>query len=507
MWVISGMQVGIIIHHKIIYSYDGKGRAMFNSSDKEHLVTLFEYAPVSLWEQDFSQIKQAFDVLAEAGVTSLDHYLDTHPEFVDDCIGKIRVLNINEKTVSMLKAESKEQLLASLDQIFRDGMRHHFRSELVALWQGRVNWSGEGVNYTLDGEALDVILHWRILPGYEQTWSRVLVTLENITSRKNAERRMTNLFEASPISLWEEDYSEIKAYFNSLRAEGVVDLESYLRAHPEVTLHCASLIKVLNVNQKTLNLFGAQTKEQLTSNLGQVFRDQMESHFSRELVDLWNGKLTYETEGVNYSLTGEPIQILLNFRIMPGHEETFDLALVTIQDITARKKAEEYLQYLGSHDVMTGLYNRTYFEDMLQKLEATRQDPISIIIADLNYLKRVNDAFGHRAGDKLIQRAAEVLHSGMDPAYIAARIGGDEFAIILPGKDEDDAAEIIKRILARAALNNKYYRSPELSISLGSATSYPGMTLERVINAADDNMYKNKAEYHRRRRDDTQPIH
>ncbi|HNC09070.1 MAG TPA: GGDEF domain-containing protein, partial [Anaerolineales bacterium] len=183
------------------------------------------------------------------------------------------------------------------------------------------------------------------------------------------------------------------------------------------------------------------------------------------------------------------------------------LALVTIQDITARKKAEEYLQYLGSHDVMTGLYNRTYFEDMLQKLEATRQDPISIIIADLNYLKRVNDAFGHRAGDKLIQRAAEVLHSGMDPAYIAARIGGDEFAIILPGKDEDDAAEIIKRILARAALNNKYYRSPELSISLGSATSYPGMTLERVINAADDNMYKNKAEYHRRRRDDTQPIH
>lgn len=479
---------------------------MLTSSDKEYLVTLFEYAPVSLWEQDFSHIKRSFDTLRKEGITSLGLYLDAHPEFVDECIGKIRVLTVNEKTVSMFKAGSKENLLASLDRVFRDGMRHHFRSELQALWRGEVNWSGEGINYTLEGEALDIILHWRILPGYEQNWDRVLVTIEDITARKSAERRIKSLFEASPISLWEEDYSAIKSYFDSLRASGVTELEDYLAAHPEAALYCAGLIKVLNVNQRTLDLFGAQSKQELINNLGQVFRDEMGEHFARELIDLWNGKLMYEREGINYSLTGEPVQILLNFRIMPGHEESFDWALVTIQDITARKKAEEYLHYLGTHDVMTGLYNRTYFEETVQKLESARRDPVSIIIIDLNYLKRVNDAFGHQAGDKLIRRVAEVLHTAVDSDHIAARIGGDEFAIVLSGNDEDDTADVMKRIQALVVLNNKYYRSPELSISVGSATSYPGLSLERVISLADDNMYKSKAEHHRRRKDDTHPI-
>ncbi|MBL8062986.1 MAG: diguanylate cyclase [Anaerolineales bacterium] len=478
---------------------------MFSSSDKEYLISLFEHAPISLWEQDFSLIKRSFDELRAQGVMSLAAYLDEHPGFIDECIGQIRTLNVNQKTVSMLKAGSKENLIANLAQVFRDGMRQHFRDELLALWQGDMSWSGEGVNYTLEGDGLDISLHWRILPGYEKNWERVLVTIEDITARKTAERRLQSLFEASPISLWEEDYSGIKSYFDSLRLVGVTDLEDYLEDHPDAVLHCAGLIKVINVNQKTLDLFGAQSKEQLMNNLNLVFRDEMGEHFAQELIDLWNGKLVYEREGVNYSLNGETIQILLNFRIMPGHEETFSWALVTIQDITARKKAEEYLQYLGTHDVMTGLYNRTYFEETIQKLEASRSDPVSIIIIDLNYLKRVNDAFGHQAGDKLIRRVSEVLHAAVDNSHMAARIGGDEFVVILNNHDEDDALEAIKRIQALVILNNKYYRSPELSISIGSATSYPGLSLERVIRIADDNMYKNKAEYHRRRRDDTQP--
>ncbi|MBK9209231.1 MAG: GGDEF domain-containing protein [Anaerolineales bacterium] len=94
---------------------------------------------------------------------------------------------------------------------------------------------------------------------------------------------------------------------------------------------------------------------------------------------------------------------------MPGYEENFGWVLVSIQDITARKKAEEYLRYLGTRDVMTGLYNRGYFEEMLVKLEKERKEPVSVIIADLNNLKRTNDSLGHQAGDKLIRRAAEVL--------------------------------------------------------------------------------------------------
>ncbi|HND49493.1 MAG TPA: sensor domain-containing diguanylate cyclase [Anaerolineales bacterium] len=475
---------------------------MFSSDDKEYLVTLFEYAPVALWEQDFSHIKKSFDELRAKGVRSLDAHLVMHPEFLDQCMGKIQVLDVNLQTVAMLKADSKEHLLSNLDKVFRDGMRHHFRDELRALWNGDVKWSGEGVNYTLEGNPVDIILNWRIMPEYENNWERVLVTTEDITARKRAEQRLHNLFEASPISLWEEDYSAIKKYFDVLRIQGVTSLESYLEEHPEAVSYCVGLINVLDVNQKTLQLFGAESKEHLIANLPRIFRDEMEEHFANELIDLWNGKLSYEREGVNYSLSGEPINILLNFKIMPGYEDDFGWALVSIQDISARKKAEEYLHYLGTHDVMTGLFNRAYFEETIQKLELSRKDPVGVIILDLNYLKKTNDTLGHQAGDKLIRRLAEVMIAAFNNGQIAARIGGDEFAVILPRTEESEMVDFIKQIHALIEINNKYYREPILSISAGFATSSPGMSLERVIQLADDAMYRSKAEYHHRRKDD-----
>jgi len=475
---------------------------MFHSAGQEYLNLMFENAPISLWEQDYREIKRTFDGLRGQGVESLAAYLDEHPDLVVELIRQIKVLNINQQTVSMFKAESKEHLLANLASVFREGMRHHFRQELLALWEENSGWSGEGVNYTLEGDPLDILLHWRILPGHESDWERVLVTLENITERKQAERRFQNLFEASPISLWEEDYSAILEYFNSLRAQGVVDLETHLENNPEAVLHCAARIRVINVNQKTLELFGAASKQHLLDNLSHIFRDEMSAHFARELVDLWNGKLAYEREGINYSLTGEPINIQLNFRIMPGHEQDFSWALISIQDITSRKKAEDYLRYLGTHDAMTGLYNRAFFEESITKIEQNRVEPVSVVIMDLNYLKRVNDGAGHQAGDKIIRRAAEVLKAAFSNGQVVARIGGDEFAVLLPGEGREACEEYLKQIQIVTDLNNKFYREPLLSISAGAASSTPGLPLEKVISLADDAMYRSKAEHHHRRRED-----
>ena len=472
------------------------------NDDEEHFKKLFEYAPISLWEQDYSGIKALFDGLHARGVESLESYLNGHPGFIDECMGKIIVLNVNRQTLTMLKAKSKKNLLANLEKVFRDGMRQHMREELLALWNGDVEWSGEGVNYALDGRPVDIILHWRILPESEATWERVLVTIEDITARKDAERRYQNLFDAAPISLWQEDYSALKKYFDSLRAEGVTNVRAYFESHPETVMYCAGLLKVVEVNRKTLELFGAANKKQLLENLDQVFRDEMSEHFAEELVDLWNGKLAYERDGINYSLNGDAINIHLELRVMPGFEHDFSWVPVAIHDMTARKKAEEYLRYLGTHDVMTGLYNRTYFEEVLSGLENRRRDPVSIVIADLNGLKTTNDNFGHHAGDNLIRRAAEVLKASCDNGFIASRIGGDEFAIIMPDTDEQIVAEAIERIRALVVLNNKYYRDPELSISLGMSTSNPDTSLEKVISQADNAMYRDKGDHYRRRQND-----
>jgi diguanylate cyclase (GGDEF)-like protein len=475
---------------------------MSKETTGDHFKSLFEYAPISLWEEDFSEIKNFLVGLRANGVMDLAHYLDEHPEEIENNMRRIKVTHINHETLNMFGARSETELLSNLDKIFRDEMRTHFRSELMALWNGELEWSGDGINYRLDGELLHIRLHWRILPECESNWECVLVSIENITALKKAEKRFHHLFTYAPISLWEEDYSGIKQEFDSLRAQGVVDIRTHLAAYPEAVDRFMGMIRVLDVNQKTLDLFDARDKADLLANLDKVFRDEMRTHFAGELADMWEGKTFYEREGINFSLSGEPVNVQLAWTLMPGSEKDFGWVLVALQDITQRRKAEEYLRYLGTHDVMTGLYNRAFFEETLQQFETSRRDPVSVIIIDLNGLKAANDLLGHHAGDKLIRRTAEVLKASVDEKYVTARIGGDEFIIIMPDTHLQDAQELIERIQSLVVINNKYYREPELSLSLGAAVSEAGLTLEKVISLADDEMYKNKGIYHRRRRED-----
>jgi diguanylate cyclase (GGDEF)-like protein/PAS domain S-box-containing protein len=466
----------------------------------DHFKSLFILAPISLWEEDYSGIKRFFDELRSRGVADLNKHFDKHPDDVDACMRLIRVIHVNNETLEMFGANSEKELLENLDKVFHDEMRHHFRSELLTLWSGGISFSGEGINYTLQGKPLNIRLHWRILPECGKNWECVMVAIENITALKEAEARFRHLFNHAPISLWEEDYRGLKELFDELRTQGITDLQAYLSEHPELIDHFMSLIRVLDVNQKTLDLFGASSKETLLANIDKVFRDEMRQHFSGELMDMWNGKTTYEREGINYSLSGDPFNIHLDWRLMPGHENDFTWVLVAIQDITARKKAEEYLRYLGTHDVMTGLYNRAFFEEQMQKLSETQK--VSILMADLDGLKLVNDKFGHQAGDNFVRRAAEVLKSAFEEENIAARIGGDEFAALLPGHNEEDAQKVIERIRSLIPLNNKYYQGPELNISLGTATRQKNETLEKTMLRADDSMYQEKAIHHHRRTTD-----
>jgi diguanylate cyclase (GGDEF)-like protein len=251
-------------------------------------------------------------------------------------------------------------------------------------------------------------------------------------------------------------------------------------------------IHVLDVNQRTLKLFGAGSKEELLENLGSVFRDEMASHFRQELIDMWQGHLGYTVEGVNYALSGEPIDIQLHWSVMPGYEADLKRVLVSIIDITARKKAEAYLKYLGTHDVLTSLYNRAYFEEERIRLERGRRFPVTVLILDVDGLKQVNDNQGHAAGDDLLRRVAEVLRSSFRAEDVVARIGGDEFAVLLPNTDAPAAAQSVERIHRLIELNNAFYQGVALSLSIGAATAGSGGNLEEAQRAADDRMYQDK---------------
>ena len=151
------------------------------------------------------------------------------------------------------------------------------------------------------------------------------------------------MFELAPVSLWLEDYSALHALFTRWRALGVTNLHQYL--HEDVTrvAECSRQLRVLQVNRKTLELFGATDLAHLVANLDRVFRDAMlESHIE-ELAALWNGELCFSSQTVNYSLSGKRLDILLNAAVLPGHQATWDRVLVSIENISDRIAVEARL--------------------------------------------------------------------------------------------------------------------------------------------------------------------
>jgi len=165
-------------------------------------------------------------------------------------------------------------------------------------------------------------------------------------------------------------------------------------------------------------------------------------------------------------------------------------AIESLRNITNIKNAEKELRHFSFHDNLTGLYNRAYFEEELKRLNKSRQLPLSIIIADINGLKLVNDAFGHNMGDRLLKHAARIIKKSCRADDILARWGGDEFIILLPATRAKEAQEVIERILHRC--KRARFKIP-ISISIGSNTKISTRTrISTVLKKAEDSMYRSK---------------
>ena len=464
---------------------------------------MFELAPVSLWLEDYSALKSLFEQWRAEGVRDLRAHLREDPARVAECSRCLRVLRVNRRTLQLYGAASQNELMANLGEVFRDDMFEQHVEELAALWDGRLAFSSQTVNYSLSGKRLAILLNATVLPGHEGDWGRVLLSIEDITERSRSERALRaseqyakGLFEHSPVSLWVEDFSTIKQLIDEVRSRGIDDFRTFIDVHPEFVARCMQEIRVIDVNRQTLAMFRARDKSSLLGNLERVFRDDMRTHFAEQLVDLWHGKLFQQREVLNYALDGEPVHVYLQFSVLPGHEQRWDQVLVSLTDITARKKAEAYLEYLGKHDVLTGLRNRAFFVDELQRLERKGPWPVTVVMVDLNGLKVANDQSGHAAGDALLRRVGQVLDKLADKPMTASRIGGDEFALLLPGADERRGQQVIEQLRELLALNNQFHGGEPLTVSIGAATGSEGERLEGAIHRADQRMYADKREYY-----------
>lgn len=184
-----------------------------------------------------------------------------------------------------------------------------------------------------------------------------LLQRENIIK---TEERYHQLFTHSPVSLWEEDASELNLHFDHLRKTGVKNFKAYFESHPEAVHHCASLIKVVDVNNASLRMYKAERKEDFFKGLNKIFSEKSYEQFKKILIAITEGKRYFEIEGIQKTFTGEEIYVMLCFSIVPGYEKTLFKVFISIFDITQRKNAEEALsnykeelRYLSSKLVIT----------------------------------------------------------------------------------------------------------------------------------------------------------
>lgn len=164
------------------------------------------------------------------------------------------------------------------------------------------------------------------------------------------------------------------------------------------------------------------------------------------------------------------------------------------RDVTEQKIVEQRLKYISLHDPMTALYNRAYFEEELHRLDRSPGDrPVSVISTDVNGLKLINDTMGHKKGDDLLRAFAAVLADTFTADGVVARIGGDEFAVILRRTSEEGATEAMHKLDDAISLYNKIGPETPLSVSMGSSTAgASGISLEEVLGLADKAMYNDK---------------
>jgi PAS domain S-box-containing protein len=211
-------------------------------------------------------------------------------------------------------------------------------------------WVGELKVKKKNGQEFPIWLTASIVKDSNGEPIALVGVIRDITERKHIEQvlleneeRYRSFFEDSPISLWEEDSSDIKKYIDNLKSKGIKNLRAYFDRHPKEIALCASMMKVIDVNKATINLFKAKSKGDFIDGLEKIFTESSYETFKDELIAMSEGKTSYESEDIVKTLTGDTIHISLKWVLTPGNEKTYSKRLVSIIDITERKSAEEEL--------------------------------------------------------------------------------------------------------------------------------------------------------------------
>ncbi len=307
-----------------------------------------------------------------------------------------------------------------------------------------------------------------IIPGTGQS----VGSLIDITKRKEMEEALKTS---------EKRYKQERNYFeklleNSADAIGIMDERG----------------RITRWNKRAAKISGFLYQEMLGRHFSEFYADREEMQRMLSVLRQHGEVNDYEVNLVRKE--GQAVPCSVSISVLKNEEEETIGSISIIRDLSEWKETLRKLEEMSIRDYLTGLYNRNFFEEEMQRLSDGRYAPVSLIICDLDELKLINDTQGHQAGDEMLIQAAEILRSNFRSSDIVARIGGDEFAVLLTQTGPETAKTLIDRL--QEALEKFNRSSPlfPLSLSMGYAVAEKApMDMQALFREADNRMYRDKA--------------
>jgi diguanylate cyclase (GGDEF)-like protein/PAS domain S-box-containing protein len=248
------------------------------------------------------------------------------------------------------------------------------------------------------------------------------------------------------------------------------------------------------VNTRYAEIVGRTKKELLAANIKDYAHPE-EAEDVLQKINLINENQMKSFSSYRRIIKPDDSSIWVNTTIAPlnsGDDLSDPRILCMLEDVDDRRRAEEEILYLSYYDQLTGLYNRRFYVEELHRIDTERNLPITLVMGDVNGLKLTNDAFGHLAGDRLLQHIADVIKKQCRSDDIIARIGGDEFILLLPRTGYEQAEKLVDRV--RAAIAEEDICHPVVcSVSFGWDTKKEASEdIGKIYINAEDHMYRHK---------------
>ena len=343
---------------------------------------LFEKNPLSFWNEDFTEVIKFLDEIKNNGITDYKEYFDNNPDFVIKSANAIKIIDVNQATLDLLKYKSKKELINNMINVFNEKSIETYKNQLIILAQGGKSFSAETEFICSTGEVISAIVSFEKIIDYKN----IIFTITNITALKKAEQALKvseeaykKLFDNNPVAVWEEDWSEVKSELNKIKKQGVIINKKYLEGNPEFIFKFRPLVKIVNLNKATLNLFKFNDCNEFLKNDRNIINSKTIEIINKQFIAFFNDEKLFENETEFIDKNGKILSVIMNIQA----DKNYKRLIISLTNITKQKEVEAQLAIAKEKADESNRLKSSFLANMSHEIRT----PMNAIIGFTEFLK------------------------------------------------------------------------------------------------------------------------